>query len=138
MRKNSQGFTLVEILITIVILAVVAGLATPSYFNAVERARSNEAIVNLNIIHMGEKLFALNNNGAYWGPGVTTIAAANAANALNTDMTAVYYTTISVTTPAANSYRARLTRNAFAGGNGASWYQYDYTAGNAAPVQTNG
>ena len=135
MKKNRAGFTLVEILITIIIMVAIAGLAVPSYFKTMEEARSNEAKTNLNIMHMGEKLAFLA-NGVYWGPGATTIAAANTG--LNTDMSATYYTTISITQPTGTSYRARLTRNLVGGGNGVSWYQYDYTNGDAAPVLTNG
>ena len=132
--RLSRGFTMLELLVALAILAVMAGLAVPAYFQTVEQARSNEAKTNLNIIHMGEKLYYLNNN-TYWGPGSTTIAAANTA--LNTDMSATYYTTISVT-GAAGSYTAKFTRNAVAGGAGSKWFQYDYATNAAAPTAAEG
>ena len=141
MKKRTHGFTLVEILTTVVILAVVAGLALPSYFSTIEQARTNEAKTNLNIIHMGEKLYFLA-EGGYWGPGATTIGVTNTA--LNVDMTATYYDTISVTAsngvcpPSCTTYTAVLTRNLTQGGDGVSWWQNVYNNTDVAPAQTNG
>ena len=60
-----RGFTLVEIMITTVILAVVAALAIPAYTATVEQSRINEALTTINIIHMGEKIYKLNNS-TFW------------------------------------------------------------------------
>jgi type IV pilus assembly protein PilE len=135
-RINKRGFTLMEIIITIVILGVLAGLATPTYFKTIEQTRGNEALVNLGIVHMGEKLYRLN-KGTYWdGGGATTIAAINTA--LDVDMSATYYTAVNVTAVGGTSYAATFTRNAVEGGAGTKWYRNDYTNGDAAPVKTEG
>ena len=134
MPLNNKAFTMAEILVALVVLSVLAGLAFPAYFRTVEQSRSNEAVTNLNIIHMGEKIFRLGSAPtSYWGAGATTIGAANAA--LNVDMSATFFDTISIT-GAANNYTARLTRNNVSGGNGTDWFQYTFTFGNAAPVCT--
>ena len=44
MRKNSKGFTLVELLAVIVILAIIALITTPVILNVIEDARKNAAI----------------------------------------------------------------------------------------------
>jgi prepilin-type N-terminal cleavage/methylation domain-containing protein len=129
-----RGFTLVEVMVVIVILGVMAALAVPSYRSTVEVARGNEAKTNLNIIHMGEKLYYLN-NGSYWGPGATTVAAVNSG--LNVDMSAVYYTTVSVT-GAAGNYTARFTRNNVAGGSGTKYFEATFATGASAPTVTEG
>ncbi len=41
------GFTLLEVLIVLVIMAVMAGLALPSYTSSVERMRTTEAVEHL-------------------------------------------------------------------------------------------
>ena len=130
--RNDRAFTLTEIMVVLVIIAVVAGLAVPGYFRTVEQSRSNEALTNLNIIHMGEKIYRLNNGVFASGASIATLN-----TSLNTDMSATFYTTVSVTITA-TTYTARLTRNAVSGGAGTKWFQYDFTSGNAAPVLTEG
>lgn len=138
MRKKMNGFTLLEVVITLTVLGIIAGLAVPSYLSSIESARTNEARVNLNVIHMGQKLFRLN-NGQFWNGGATTVP--NANTALGTDMSAVFYTTINVTSNGAalpSSYTATLTRNLFQGGDGATCFRYTFTDGNAAPAPGGG
>ena len=116
-----------ELMMVTVVLGVMAGIAVPAYQGTVELSRYNEAKVNLNIIHMCERLYYLNNNNTYWGPGSTTLSAMNTA--LNSDMSANYFPTISVTknATAGVGYIATLTRT----GGGKS-FTYDYTtSGNA-------
>ena len=133
--RKVNGFTLTEIMITLVILGILAAIAIPAYFRTVEQSRSNEAITNLNIIHMAEKISRLNASPqTFWGPGATTIAAINTA--LNTDIGATFYDTVSVSITGTTQYTARLTRNAVSGGNGTDYYQYAFTDGNAAPTCT--
>ena len=38
MRRNQQGFTLIELMITIVIVAILAGIALPGYQNSVRKS----------------------------------------------------------------------------------------------------
>ncbi len=62
LRKNKKGFTLLEILIVLVIVAVLAGLAIPSYQGAVEKSRSQEALASLGAVRASmTRYFALNN-----------------------------------------------------------------------------
>ena len=118
-----------EVMIALVIIAVISGLAVPAYVKTVEQTRGNEALTNLNIIHMGEKIYRLN-HGTFWGTGATDIATINTN--LSTDMSAVYYTTVSVT-GAANNYTAIFTR-----AGGTKTFQFAFTNGNAAPALTEG
>jgi type IV pilus assembly protein PilE len=41
---NNQGFTLIELMIVIVILAIIASIAIPSYSNYVKKAHIKVAI----------------------------------------------------------------------------------------------
>ena len=79
--RNSKGFTLLEILIVIVILAVLAGLAIPIYTAAVEKSRAQEALQSLEAIRGGMLRYFASNN-SYAGATIR----ANAVAAANTDI----------------------------------------------------
>ena len=122
---RSQGFTLLEILITLMILGVLAGLAIPIYSRRVEESRANEATVNLNAIYMGQKIYALNNSGDYWNGGVGP-AVADINTTLNIDINPQFYDIASIS--AANganpkTFVAVATRNNTSGGDGVTSYR---------------
>ena len=50
MKNNKKGFTLIELLVVVLILGILAAMAMPQYFKAVERSRMSEAVSLLNSI----------------------------------------------------------------------------------------
>ncbi len=56
------GFTLVEIMIVVGIVALLAAIAIPSFLNAGSKARKNACIANLNQIHAAKEQYAMDYN----------------------------------------------------------------------------
>ena len=48
MRKNSKGFTLIELMITVAIIGVLAGIAYPAYLKQLQKSSRSDAYVALN------------------------------------------------------------------------------------------
>jgi len=68
MLGSRKGFTLAELMITIVILGVLGGIALPRFFPQQEKARVAEAVAMLSAIRQGEVAYALEHSGAYLQP----------------------------------------------------------------------
>lgn len=119
MKLNRSGMTLTELMIVSAVMAILAGLAIPSYFTTVEEARSNEAKANLNTIFFAQKIFKENNAARKYYPEAggsksTAVGAdfADMKTQLNLDFTVNYYRIV-VSTPAGGStttYSAVATR----------------------------
>ncbi len=78
MKRNAQGFSLVEIMITIVIVGILSSLALPSYRDYVTRARLSEAFAALGAAQTSAEQFWSNEHtfagfdGALSFPGNTS------------------------------------------------------------------
>lgn len=96
-RKRSQGFTLVEILIVVVILGILAAIVIPQFTSASESAKSSSLLSQLQTIRSQLELYQVQHNGDY--PTLGTGA--------NTDWTQLTGTTdVSGTAVAANAVNA--------------------------------
>ncbi len=123
MRKKS-GFTLTEVLMVITILAILAGLAAPNYFLTVEKSRSNEAIGNLNIIRMGERIYKLNNSRYWPNPDATDNTLSDINTNLNVSLDTPKYYALSITSTGTGT---AFTATASRGNAGAKTFTIDQT-----------
>ncbi|MDH4318737.1 MAG: type II secretion system major pseudopilin GspG [Desulfobulbaceae bacterium] len=62
--NNSNGFTLIELMVVLLILGVLAGLIVPKIIDEPERARRTQAEVNIGAIEQALKMYKLD-NGIY-------------------------------------------------------------------------
>ena len=59
---KTRGFTLVELMIVVSILAILAAVAIPAYNNYLNRAKQSDAIIGLKTAQMAEEQFYSENN----------------------------------------------------------------------------
>ncbi|MDJ0727217.1 MAG: type IV pilin-like G/H family protein [Prochloraceae cyanobacterium] len=60
-KKNSKGFTLLELLIVVVILGIISAIAIPSFLNQAAKAKETEARQNISTFNKYQQLYYLEN-----------------------------------------------------------------------------
>jgi prepilin-type N-terminal cleavage/methylation domain-containing protein len=63
--KNSEGFTLIELMIVVVILAVLATIAIPNFIKIQERAKEAKIKGGAHTLQLAAEDFAVRNEGVY-------------------------------------------------------------------------
>jgi prepilin-type N-terminal cleavage/methylation domain-containing protein len=61
--RNRIGFTMVELLVVLVIVGILAAIATPMYLANTKRARASEAVGALSLIRQAERDYYTGHNG---------------------------------------------------------------------------
>jgi len=62
---KKPGYTLIELLITVIIVGILVGIARPGYNKIKERVLDKEAKVNLRLIQAAEKIYRMEIGGYY-------------------------------------------------------------------------
>ncbi len=64
-RKRRKGFTLVELLVVVLILAILMAVAIPAYLAAVKESRRRTCRANMQSIAHAEQAYLIRNPGGY-------------------------------------------------------------------------
>ncbi len=97
MKKNTNGFTLIEVVIVVAIMGIIAAVAFPSYMSFMEKTRRAEAITVLTEVAGELQRFQTENNT--YTDDLTELGYSAATT---TSETGLYLVTVSGST--ANSY----------------------------------
>jgi type IV pilus assembly protein PilE len=110
MMRRTSGFTLVELMITVVIVAVLASLALASYSKYVIRAHRTEGRNALLALASAQEKYYLANN-TYAGTAISLTAAppTGLGLGLNGTQTQNGWYTVAITAGSANGYTATAT-----------------------------
>lgn len=85
-RRNSKGFTLVELLVVIVVLAVLAAIVLPKFMDSSKRSKESALKSDLKLLRNAIDLFRAD-TGLYPAQLSDLAASEKPANGLNTDGT---------------------------------------------------
>ena len=59
--RTTQGFTLIELMVVIAIIAILTAISVPAYFNYIMRSRQSKAIGELMVIKAAEEQYFVEN-----------------------------------------------------------------------------
>lgn len=62
LRQNNQGFTMVELLVVLVIIGILAAVATPIFLGNTQKAKASEAVATMSLIRQVQRDYYINNN----------------------------------------------------------------------------
>lgn len=79
-----KAFTLIELIVTVVIIGILAGLALPQFTKTFETTKAKEAVAALQQIRTGERSYRIEEN-TYWPSGAGDNAAINTQLSLSLD-----------------------------------------------------
>jgi prepilin-type N-terminal cleavage/methylation domain-containing protein len=71
--RNERGFTLTELMTTVVILGVLTAIVIPTFNNMRQRAKESSVKANAHTLQVAAEDFAVRNTGAYAVDGTTTL-----------------------------------------------------------------
>lgn len=81
--KRIAAFTLMEILVVIIIIAILAGFSVPNFSKSIKRARARDAMNNLTAIHAAQLIYGSLNSAFRQCVNVADINNINGPSSLN-------------------------------------------------------
>ena len=63
--SNRRGYTLIELIVTVLIIGILTSIAVPQYLKTVETGKADDAAATVNMIGTTNKMFSLDHAGSY-------------------------------------------------------------------------
>ncbi len=104
---KANGFTLLELIIAVVVVAILASIAMPSFLDAIRKSRRSEAIAALNTLQQAQERFRSNN--LTYADNLTAAPTATPAGLGLPTTTPNGYYTIALLSGTATNYEATAT-----------------------------
>lgn len=104
MRRQTSGFTLIELMIVIVIVGVLVAIALPAYQDYVRKSRRAEAIALMLDLQLTQEKYRANNISYASSLSAMGVSASYVANQVNSS-----YYTVSTTSSTNNTYTITAT-----------------------------
>lgn len=76
--RNRRGYTLVELVVTVLIIGILAAFGIPQYLQTVETSSADDAVAIVNMIGTTNKMFALDHAGSYVNGAFPAVGACGA------------------------------------------------------------
>ncbi len=105
--QNQQGFTLIEVMVSVAIVAIIASIAYPAYTDSVLRSGRADATTALLQLQMDQEKHRASNNPTY--ASSVTADADNDGLSWSSDVTAKGYYTLAIAAADADTFTATAT-----------------------------
>ena len=107
MRRKDSGFTLIELMIVVVVIAIIASFAIPSYLSQVRKSRRSDATSALGDVQLRQERYRAEN------PTYGTLAQLNSATTTTNGYYTVSLATMSGNCPNMSTTTAESTSNSY-------------------------
>jgi type IV pilus assembly protein PilA len=126
-NQKSQGFTLVELLVVIIIIGILTAIALPSFLNQTAKARQTEAKENINLFNKTQNAYRLENSSFATSFDVLATGSLSGAATANTS---IYLYTIAAGTGDSTTIQAQAKETTLRGYTGGA-VRYANASGNS-------